>query len=93
MSDDYLKMREFIEIARTYGNEPMEDGLHILEEKCEVIPLPRVEHPLVTKLKEAVSKMRNHLEDDPNQDVALGVEMGLQRAADMIEHVINNGEF
>jgi hypothetical protein len=88
MSDDHVKMREFMEIALSYSNEAQQPEL--LEEEVIPFPSPRVieEHPLLSDLRNLVSTLRGHMEDDDNQERAVGVEMGMNRAADMIENLL-----
>lgn len=43
---------------------------------------------ILAELREIVSKLRSHTEHGANADEAVGVEIGMQRAADMIERVI-----
>lgn len=89
MSDDYLIMREFIDITSLYSDQPVEPAEILHEDVVHLYPQSEpVEHPLINQLKELVSKMRAHMENDENQDVAMGVETGMNRAADMIENLL-----
>jgi len=89
MSDDFLKMREFIDIALLYSDQPVENKAEILQEDIvQLFTKEEVEHPLVPQLRDLVLKLRSHLEDDDNQDMAIGVETGMNRAADMIENLL-----
>jgi hypothetical protein len=89
MSDEHIQMREFMEIALSYTNDAQYDEQpQVLEE--DVVPLfaPVEKHPLIEGMETLVSTLRSHMENEDNQDVATGVEMGMNRAADMIENLI-----
>lgn len=45
------------------------------------------EHPAIDDLRNLAFKLRAHTENDDGE-YSLGVEMGMQRAADMIENLI-----
>ena len=92
MFDDHTKMREFIEIALNYSNEPPSYEPIALNE--EVVPFPKEDdkNPLIEELKILVNKMQSHREDNENQDLATGVEMGIGRASEMIENLIRRYE-
>lgn len=59
----------------------------ISEEHTEI-----VEHPMVQECKDIVFKLRAFMEDASGGDYALGIEIGMQRAADMIENLIKRYE-
>ena len=54
------------------------------------IKLPNV--CLIADLKETVFKLRAFTETESNDDLSFGTELGMQRAADMIENLINRYE-
>jgi hypothetical protein len=88
MFDEHIQMREFMEIALSYTNDVHLDESQVLEE--DVVPLftPVEKHPLIEGLENLVSILRSHMEDEENQDIATGVDIGMNRAADMIENLI-----
>lgn len=67
------------------------EQLNLVEETPEPSAEPlteaRSDSMLLSELAEVVFKLRAFMESSDG-DYALGVEMGLQRAADMIENVI-----
>jgi hypothetical protein len=58
---------------------------HIVESEVPV------EHPLLSECRDLAFKLRSTMEDSAG-DYALGVETGMQRAADMIENLIRRHE-
>ncbi|CAM6054962.1 unnamed protein product [Sphagnum tenellum] len=46
------------------------------------------EHPVIADLRDLAFKLRSHMETDDNADLAMGIEQGFERAADMIENLI-----
>ena len=93
MNEDYfVQMKEYIMITEHYvqaDNEP-----EILVEAQEI---SSVNVCLISDLKDVVFKLRAFTESESNDDLGLGIELGMQRAADMIEQIIyhyseaNNG--
>lgn len=51
-----------------------------------------VEHPLLEEARELVFKLRSFMEDTTSGEYSLGVETGMQRAADMVENLIRRYE-
>ena len=79
--DDFRQMREFIVATE-----------HLIEQDDVETPTPLAEAiqpdvSLIEDLERIVFKLRAFMESEGG-DLALGVEMGMQRAADMIERVI-----
>lgn len=75
-------MRGFIYLAEsclTTENDSPEIIEEVPQENLSVI---------INDLKDVVLKLRSYMENDTNNDYALGVESGMQKAADMIERVI-----
>lgn len=82
------QMREFMEVCEAYGLTPPP-----LTEEVEAPPAATVEpvvgsHPAAGDLRDVVFRLRAFMETAVSGDYALGVEDGMQRAADMIERVI-----
>lgn len=79
-------MRNFIILAEAYA-ENSED--EVVENTTEIVAEAAPGAPLLHDLDVLVTRLRSFMETEtPNQDLALGVEMGMQRAADMIENLI-----
>lgn len=80
-------MRNFIVLAEDYV------AANTGADAPEPEPLVEVDEPsvlvLLRELEDTVHRLRAHLEPaDGEPDQALGVEIGMQRAADLIESVI-----
>jgi hypothetical protein len=94
MLDDQVYMRDLIEIAAAYSVEASMNSETVLME--EVVPLNPVKEtsPLIGEIEGLVSKLRGHRENDDNEDISTGVEMGMERAAGMLENLLRkfNGE-
>lgn len=89
--DDIEAMRAFILLAEHYASavnpQPVEE---VTEEAPQGgIAEPPAAHPIIADLREAVSRLRSAMESVDNQDFALGVETGMQRAADIIERIVD----
>jgi len=81
MDEPFKQMREFLMV--------MEDlNPHDTVEQPEpLIESPSTDVTLVQELADVVFKLRAFMESS-NDEYALGVETGMQRAADMIENAI-----
>lgn len=85
--NDSENMRSFMTVAEMYSVETDADAYILAEEEAiETAPTSGVE-AIMADLKDAVFKLRAFCETESG-DYALGVEMGMQRAADMIENII-----
>lgn len=73
-------MREYIEIA-TGSRIPL------VEEKEEENILS--ENAIISDLKDAVFRLRSIMEMTGSEDYSHGVDIGMSRAADIIENIIN----
>ena len=89
------------------GDELMKDSIRLTEELLQFYarvtrpesfvveevaePVAPVEHPVLSECRDLVFKLRSCMEDSAG-DYALGVETGMQRAADMIENLIRRHE-
>ncbi len=81
------QMREYI-MATEYLMQP---EIEKIEEEIVAesdVPVGPVSSRLVEDLKDVVFKLRAFTESSDGE-MSLGIEMGMQRAADMIENVIN----
>ena len=87
MSDE--NMRDFIILTEAYAKLGLPDKqVTVLEE----IAVPqKTSADLIAELREIVFKLRSHTENDDGEE-ALGVEKGMQLAADMIENVVKRHE-
>jgi len=86
------QMKSFIvlteELLAHYSKATLPTELEpISEEHAEIF-----EHPMVNECKNIVFKLRAFMEDASGGDYALGIEIGMQRAADMIENLIKRYE-
>lgn len=90
--DNFKQMRGFIEITDEllweYARITRHDQTY-LTESVEEEPQQEepTEHPMIAEAHDLVFKLRSFMEDSAG-DYALGVETGMQRAADMIENLI-----
>lgn len=82
-------MRGFIYLAEEYMARLEEAASDLTEvEMTPVVVAPVDTHsPVLSDLRDVVFKLRAFMEAEGG-DYALGVETGMQRAADMIERVI-----
>jgi hypothetical protein len=84
------QMKDFIEITddllRAYVS--MEPVMIVEDSK----PIKPMVNPIIMECKDLVFKLRAFMEDASSGDYALGLEMGMQRAADMIENLIRRHE-
>jgi hypothetical protein len=85
------EMRKFIEVSRE------ERMRALLEAYVNPQPAPAVELPpppdksveMLAELKDLIARLQSYQELADNQDYAMGVEVGLQMASEMIEHIIH----
>ena len=86
------QMKEFIllteDLLAFYGAKPVDT---MIVEEAPVIQDP-IEGKIITECKDLIFKLRSLMEDDSSGEYALGVEMGMQRAADMIENLVKRFE-
>lgn len=90
-TNDITEMKDFMLLMNNYVNDitPINEEIaiteHTEEEKVN-------NNDIINDLKVLIEKLRSHAEnvDDDNDQQALGVEIGMQRSADMIENLINN---
>jgi hypothetical protein len=80
MDDFMAKMREYI-MASENLNYPEPDEPEVLVET-----VVRSDTALLEAMRDVIFKLRSHME--PEIEHAFGVELGMQRAADIIEHTI-----
>ncbi len=85
--DDHF-MREYI-MATEYLLQPKNDSFTVATEISEEIT-PDSPNKLLEDLHNVVFKLRAFTEMIEEGDTGLGIELGMQRAADMIEHIISN---
>jgi hypothetical protein len=92
--DEFAQMRGFIDITDELLWEYARitrPQVVVINESAETPVDESAEHPLLEDARELVFKMRSFMEDSSG-DYALGVETGMQRAADMIENLIRRYE-
>ena len=92
--DDHndTQMKDFINITEALLAEyskVTKPELYLVE-KVET-PVIKEESPILQECRDLVFKLRAFMEDSSG-DYALGVEMGMQRAADMVENLIRRYE-
>jgi hypothetical protein len=83
MDKSLVQMRDFMILTESLV-EPDEAPIRLIDEPETMTPM----RSIYEDLQDAVFKMRAFTESCDG-DVGFGVELGLQRAADMIENVIN----
>ena len=87
--NDDSQMKQFIvlteELLSHYASatKPVISEPIIEEESTEI-----EEHFIIQECRDIVFKLRAFMEDAAGGDYALGIEIGMQRAADMIENMI-----
>lgn len=85
MDTQSIMMRNYIVLAEDYATA----GVIPIIPEPPVVPLEEVDMALLRELSETVERLRAHMEPaDSDPEVALGVEMGMQRAADLIESLV-----
>ncbi len=94
--ENFKQMRGFIEITEdllcAYARVTRPGETMMLSESLEETQQEtEVEHPVISEARDLVFKLRSFMEDSAG-DYALGVENGMQRAADMIENLIRRHE-
>lgn len=82
MDEPFTQMRDFIMVTENLDLADADDAVPEL-----IVESSDVQTPLLADLAEVVFKLRAFMESSDG-DYALGVEMGMQRAAEMIENVI-----
>jgi len=89
--DNFKQMRGFIEITDdllwAYAQVTRPDQVMLSESVEDPQQEEPVEHPMIADAHDLVFKLRSFMEDSSG-DYALGVETGMQRAAEMIENLI-----
>lgn len=78
-------MRNFIILAEHFANTPSNDEVEYVEEPVKE---PELNPALMHDLGELCSRMRAFMETESSDEYALGIETGMQRAADMIENLV-----
>jgi hypothetical protein len=85
------QMREFILLAgtlREHGTELLTEDIVAAGDAPDLAVAP----VLLSDLRDVVFRLRAFTESSEDGDVALGIEIGMQRAADMIERVLRSYE-
>ena len=81
--NDFQQMREFIEMAENLiGNEP-----EMIIEAASIVDTNVSSQVIFEDLRDVVFKLRAFTESREG-DIGLGIELGMQRAAEMIENII-----
>jgi len=85
-----MEMRGFMELAESleYTGEMVETAAPVVE-AAPVVPKA---NRLLEDLRDVMFKLRSHLEEESSGDRGVGVEIGMQRASDMIERIIRSHE-
>lgn len=92
--DEFAQMRGFIDITDELLWEfarITRPQVVVLTESAETPVDNTVEHPILSEARDIIFKLRSFMEDSSG-DYALGVENGMQRAADMIENLVRRYE-
>ncbi len=82
MDDSFVQMREFIMATENLSRQDVEPAPLIAE-----TVQPRHDSALLDDLAQVIFRLRAFMESSGGE-FAFGMEMGMQRAADMIEHAI-----
>lgn len=82
-------MREFIFLTEQHIIAEYADVMSypVMEDFVPVVEVPTPEHPMLEDCRTIVFKLRAFMES-AGGDYALGVETGMQQAADMLDSVI-----
>jgi len=95
MNEEYgdYQMRAFLSLTEQMLAEyaRVTQPVMIVEEVVEESLQP-TEHPILEDCRSLVEKLRTFMESESGGEYALGVETGMQRAADMIENLIRRFE-
>jgi len=79
------EMRGYILLAEELLPSASECVLEDQDTSDEALPVS--EPPIIADLRDLAFKLRSHTENEDSEQ-ALGVELGMQRAADMVENLI-----
>lgn len=82
MDESFLRMRDFI-----MATESLDVSETATEEPEAIVESVSSDTMLLQDMADIVFKLRAFMESNDG-DVSLGIEMGMQRAADMIENAI-----
>lgn len=88
MEDEFIKMRELMKLIETDASIIVE---FTEEDEPEQNSQRFFDNNVVEDLKSLVSKLNNHYEAEDSEQ-SMGIEMGFQRAAEMIENIIKKYE-
>ena len=86
---EIIQMRNFIEAADGYVSV-LNEAINESVEPEVIVPVPSV-HPVIADLHNLTFKLRAFMESREG-DFGLGVEIGMQRAADMIDNLLHRHE-
>jgi len=81
MKDFIVLTEELLAHYATATTPPV--NVEITEEKSEIVA-----NPIIQECRDIIFKLRTFMEDASGGDYALGIEIGMQRAADMIENLV-----
>lgn len=83
------EMRQFIDMSREERIRVLcESYLDLPQEPMPEMEVPSVDQEIIADLNEVMEKLQSYQEFSEDQTYAMGVEVGLQMAAEMIEQVI-----
>lgn len=81
-------MREFIMLTEEISSALEPTVQKVIDNDDETSPeRDENDNELITELGDLAEKLRSHTEDEDGEQ-SLGVEMGMQRAADMIDNLL-----
>jgi hypothetical protein len=83
MDESFVQMREFMIMTESLIGAQHDHTPVVLEETNVITP----PSPILEDLQNVVYKLRAFMESSDG-DLGLGIELGMQRAAEMIENVI-----
>lgn len=88
MSDQLFQMRRFIEVTSEIDRVTTADRIYEASIEPELIEeLPNQSNVIISELNDMSFKLRAFMESEGG-DYALGVETGMQKAAEMIDNLI-----
>lgn len=89
-------MRDFMVLVEAYaGTAPAPDSAlePVAAPLCEAAPMGPAAHAAwLVESRDLIFKLRAHSETGPDDERALGIELGFARAADMIENLLRRHE-
>jgi hypothetical protein len=81
-------IRSYIEVVTEMLLTEAAHPTMLVEDVHDVLPSPTIEHVIEDEVNGLIFKLRSY-QDPESGDYALGVEAGMNRAADMLQNMIN----